>query len=207
METNLLYYGDNLDILRRYIPDESSILSTSIRRSTPNGTTTSFSKTRMAETRMLSSSPSRARVHWGPNAENVYAYLTEQTSNIPASLSSTTRIKGKAISLRRRLFSRKGGRDRRTIWLADLSTGNQGECRQMESFTFSAQESPLAGMGSQPSTHRGWWPAIRRAARRSHGFPRARSTRASSRNCYGRVANCRLVRCQALIYRLRQFES
>jgi hypothetical protein len=23
MQTNLLYYGDNLDILRRYIPDES----------------------------------------------------------------------------------------------------------------------------------------------------------------------------------------
>jgi len=23
MDTNLLYYGDNLDILRRYIPDES----------------------------------------------------------------------------------------------------------------------------------------------------------------------------------------
>jgi site-specific DNA-methyltransferase (adenine-specific) len=23
METNVLYYGDNLDILRKYIPDES----------------------------------------------------------------------------------------------------------------------------------------------------------------------------------------
>jgi len=41
---NLLYYGDNLDILRRYLSDETVDLFTWTRLSTPMQHTTSFSR-------------------------------------------------------------------------------------------------------------------------------------------------------------------
>ncbi len=45
---NTLYYGDNLNILREYIADESVDLSTSTRSSIPTATTTFCSKTKAA---------------------------------------------------------------------------------------------------------------------------------------------------------------
>ena len=39
LATNVLYYGDNLDILRRYLPDVAVDLITSSRPSTPTATT------------------------------------------------------------------------------------------------------------------------------------------------------------------------
>ena len=59
LATNVLYYGDNLDILRRYLPDASVDLISLDPRSTRTATPTSSSATSPATRPMPSSSPSR----------------------------------------------------------------------------------------------------------------------------------------------------
>ncbi len=76
MDTNVLYYGDNLDILRRYIPDESVDLvyldppfnsdrAYNVIFKNEAGTNTDAQLVAFEDT-----------WHWGPTAEKVYAYLT-----------------------------------------------------------------------------------------------------------------------------------
>ena len=59
--TNLLYYGDNLDILRRYVKDESVDLIYLDPPSTRIRATTCCSKNVAAECPMLKFTPSKIR--------------------------------------------------------------------------------------------------------------------------------------------------
>ena len=76
METNLLYYGDNLDILRRYIPDESVDL---VYLDPPFNSQRDYNVIFKNEAGRNTDAQLVAfedTWHWGPNAERVYAYLT-----------------------------------------------------------------------------------------------------------------------------------
>lgn len=76
MDTNVLYYGDNLDILRRYIPDESVDL---VYLDPPFNSDRNYNVIfkneagRNTDAQLLAFEDAW---HWGPNAEKVYAYLT-----------------------------------------------------------------------------------------------------------------------------------
>lgn len=76
MKTNLLYYGDNLDILRRFIPDESVDL---IYLDPPFNSQRDYNVIfkdeagRKSDAQMLAFEDTW---HWGPDAERVYEYLT-----------------------------------------------------------------------------------------------------------------------------------
>lgn len=96
METNVLYYGDNLDILRRYIPDESVDL---IYLDPPFNSQRSYNVIFKDESGRKSDAQLLAfedTWHWGPSAEATYAYLTntarhqgripEQVSTLVAAL-------------------------------------------------------------------------------------------------------------------------
>lgn len=81
LETNLLYYGDNLEILRKYIPDESVDL---IYLDPPFNSQRDYNVIFKNE----AGSKSDAQLiafedtwHWGPNAETTYAYLTNSARN------------------------------------------------------------------------------------------------------------------------------
>ena len=76
MKTNVLYYGDNLDILRRYLPDGSVDL---VYLDPPFSSNRSYSVIFKDE----SGNKSDAQItafddtwHWGPDAERQYLYLT-----------------------------------------------------------------------------------------------------------------------------------
>ena len=76
LATNVLYYGDNLDILRRYLPDASIDL---IYLDPPFNSNRDYNVIFKDE----SGSKSDAQLlafedtwHWGPSAESTYAYLT-----------------------------------------------------------------------------------------------------------------------------------
>lgn len=76
LETNLLYYGDNLDILRRYIPDESVDL---VYLDPPFNSDRAYNVIFKNEAGRNTDAQLVAfedTWHWGPNAEKVYAYLT-----------------------------------------------------------------------------------------------------------------------------------
>ena len=81
LETNLLYYGDNLDILRRYIPDESIDL---IYLDPPFNSDRNYNVIfkneagRQSDAQLLAFEDTW---HWGPDAEKVYAYLTNSARN------------------------------------------------------------------------------------------------------------------------------
>src|SRR5260370_37290500 len=77
METNVLYYGDNLDILRRYIPNESVDL---VYLDPPFNSDRAYNVSFKHESGRNTDAQLVAfedTWHWGPNAENVYAYLTD----------------------------------------------------------------------------------------------------------------------------------
>ncbi|HUY09571.1 MAG TPA: DNA methyltransferase [Candidatus Dormibacteraeota bacterium] len=77
IETNLLYYGDNLDILRRYIPDESVDL---VYLDPPFNSDRNYNVIFKDESGRKSDAQLLAfedTWHWGPSAEATYAYLTE----------------------------------------------------------------------------------------------------------------------------------
>src|SRR5437660_9254563 len=81
MDTNVLYYGDNLDILRRYIPDESIDLvyldppfnsqrDYNIIFKDESGNTTDAQLVAFEDT-----------WQWGPAADRIYDYLTNTSQN------------------------------------------------------------------------------------------------------------------------------
>jgi len=77
MKTNVLYYGDNLDILRRYIPDESVDL---VYLDPPFNSDRNYNVIFKDESGRKSDAQLLAfedTWHWGPSAEATYAYLTE----------------------------------------------------------------------------------------------------------------------------------
>jgi len=79
MDTNVLYYGDNLDILRRYIPDESVDL---IYLDPPFNSDRAYNvifKNEAGNNTDAQLVAFEDTWHWGPNAEKVYAYLTNTT--------------------------------------------------------------------------------------------------------------------------------
>ena len=76
LATNVLYYGDNLDILRRYLPDASVDL---IYLDPPFNSNRDYNVIFRDE----SGNPTDAQLlafedtwHWGPSAEETYRYLT-----------------------------------------------------------------------------------------------------------------------------------
>lgn len=91
METNRLYYGDNLEILQRYIPDESVDL---VYLDPPFNSNRSYSAIFADESGRKSDAQIGAfedSWHWGPTAEHHYAYLTNSTlhqGKVPAAASS-----------------------------------------------------------------------------------------------------------------------
>jgi site-specific DNA-methyltransferase (adenine-specific) len=79
MDTNVLYYGDNLDILRRYIPDESVDL---VYLDPPFNSQRDYNVIFKNEAGRNTDAQLVAfedTWHWGPNAEATYAYLTNST--------------------------------------------------------------------------------------------------------------------------------
>jgi hypothetical protein len=60
MDTNVLSYGDNFDILRRYLPDAAVDLVSLDPPTATDAQLLAFEDT----------------WHWGPSAEATYAYLT-----------------------------------------------------------------------------------------------------------------------------------
>lgn len=76
MKTNVLYYGDNLDILRRYVPDGSVDL---VYLDPPFNSQRDYNVIFRDESGNRSDAQLVAfedTWHWGPDAEQVYAYLT-----------------------------------------------------------------------------------------------------------------------------------
>ncbi len=76
MKTNVLYYGDNLGILRRFIPDESVDL---IYLDPPFNSNASYSVIFKDESGRGSDAQMTAfddTWHWGPDPERQYLYLT-----------------------------------------------------------------------------------------------------------------------------------
>jgi len=76
MQTNVLYYGDNLDILRRYVPDASVDL---IYLDPPFNSNRDYNVIFRDESGNRSDAQLLAfedTWHWGPSAESTYRYLT-----------------------------------------------------------------------------------------------------------------------------------
>jgi DNA modification methylase len=76
MQTNVLYYGDNLDILRRYLPDASVDL---IYLDPPFNSNRDYNVIFRDESGNRSDAQLLAfedTWHWGPSAEHTYRYLT-----------------------------------------------------------------------------------------------------------------------------------
>jgi site-specific DNA-methyltransferase (adenine-specific) len=91
METNLLYYGDNLDILPRYIPEESVDL---VYLDPPFNSERNYNVIFKNEAGNSTDAQLLAfedTWHWGPNAEGIYAYLTNTAKHqgaVPSSVST-----------------------------------------------------------------------------------------------------------------------
>jgi site-specific DNA-methyltransferase (adenine-specific) len=76
VQTNVLYYGDNLDILRRFIPDESVDL---VYLDPPFNSNRDYNVIFKDESGRKSDAQLLAfedTWHWGPSAEETYRYLT-----------------------------------------------------------------------------------------------------------------------------------
>src|ERR1035437_4506501 len=91
MQTNVLYYGDNLDILRRYIPDASVDL---VYLDPPFNSNRAYNvifkdeSGNSADAQLLAFEDTW---HWGHDAEAKYAYLTNTARNggrVPATVST-----------------------------------------------------------------------------------------------------------------------
>ena len=91
MQTNVLYYGDNLDILRRYIADESVDL---VYLDPPFNSNRDYNVIFKDESGRKSDAQLLAfedTWHWGPDAEGQYAYLTNTARNqgrVPSTVST-----------------------------------------------------------------------------------------------------------------------
>ena len=91
MQTNVLYYGDNLDILRRYIPDQSVDL---VYLDPPFNSNRAYNVIFKDESGNNTDAQLLAfedTWHWGPDAEAQYAYLTNTASNqgrVPSTVST-----------------------------------------------------------------------------------------------------------------------
>jgi DNA modification methylase len=91
VQTNVLYYGDNLDILRRYIPDESVDL---IYLDPPFNSNRDYNVIFKDESGNNTDAQLLAfedTWHWGPDAEAQYAYLTITAHNqgrVPSTVST-----------------------------------------------------------------------------------------------------------------------
>jgi site-specific DNA-methyltransferase (adenine-specific) len=91
VQTNVLYYGDNLDILRRYIPDESVDL---VYLDPPFNSNRDYNVIFKDESGRKSDAQLLAfedTWHWGPDAEAQYAYLTNTARNqgrVPSTVST-----------------------------------------------------------------------------------------------------------------------
>jgi site-specific DNA-methyltransferase (adenine-specific) len=91
MKTNILYYGDNLDILRRYIPDESVDL---VYLDPPFNSQRDYNVIFKDESGRNTDAQLVAfedTWHWGPDAESVYEYLTNTARHegrVPDSVST-----------------------------------------------------------------------------------------------------------------------
>jgi site-specific DNA-methyltransferase (adenine-specific) len=90
MKTNVLYYGDNLDILRRYVPDESIDL---VYLDPPFNSNRDYNVIFRDESGRKSDAQLLAfedTWHWGPAAEETYAFLTNSSlhgGHVPSSVS------------------------------------------------------------------------------------------------------------------------
>ena len=76
IQTNLLYYGDNLDILRRYLPDAAVDL---VYLDPPFNSNRDYNVIFRDESGNATDAQLLAfedTWHWGPSAEATYAYLT-----------------------------------------------------------------------------------------------------------------------------------
>jgi site-specific DNA-methyltransferase (adenine-specific) len=76
MQTNVLYYGDNLDILRRYLPDAAVDL---VYLDPPFNSNRDYNVIFRDESGNATDAQLLAfedTWHWGPSAEATYAYLT-----------------------------------------------------------------------------------------------------------------------------------
>jgi site-specific DNA-methyltransferase (adenine-specific) len=91
MQTNALYYGDNLSILRRYVPDESVDL---IYLDPPFNSNRNFNvifrdeSGRQSDAQLLAFEDTW---HWGPSTERTYAFLTNtmrHEGRVPSTVSS-----------------------------------------------------------------------------------------------------------------------
>ena len=91
MDTNVLYYGDNLGILRKYIPDASVDL---VYLDPPFNSNRAYSVIFKDESGNNFDAQQVAfddSWHWGPNAEAMYAYLTNTAKHegrIPSQVST-----------------------------------------------------------------------------------------------------------------------
>jgi len=91
VQTNVLYYGDNLDILRRYIPDASIDL---VYLDPPFNSNRDYNVIFKDESGRKSDAQLLAfedTWHWGPDAEAQYAYLTNTARNqgrVPSTVST-----------------------------------------------------------------------------------------------------------------------
>lgn len=91
MQTNVLYYGDNLDILRRYVPDESVDL---VYLDPPFNSNRAYNVIFKDESGNSTDAQLLAfedTWHWGPTAEAQYAYLTNTNRNqgrVPSTVST-----------------------------------------------------------------------------------------------------------------------
>ncbi len=91
MQTNVLYYGDNLDILRRYLADESIDL---VYLDPPFNSNRAYNVIFRDESGNNTDAQLLAfedTWHWGPDAEAQYAYLTNTARNqgrVPSSVST-----------------------------------------------------------------------------------------------------------------------
>jgi site-specific DNA-methyltransferase (adenine-specific) len=91
VQTNVLYYGDNLDILRRYIPDASVDL---VYLDPPFNSNRDYNVIFKDESGRKSDAQLLAfedTWHWGPDAEAQYAYLTNTARNqgrVPSTVST-----------------------------------------------------------------------------------------------------------------------
>jgi site-specific DNA-methyltransferase (adenine-specific) len=91
VQTNVLYYGDNLDILRRYVADESVDL---VYLDPPFNSNRDYNVIFRDESGRKSDAQLLAfedTWHWGPDAESQYAFLTNTARNqgrVPSTVST-----------------------------------------------------------------------------------------------------------------------
>jgi site-specific DNA-methyltransferase (adenine-specific) len=91
VETNVLYYGDNLDILRRYVPDASVDL---VYLDPPFNSNRAYNIIFKDESGRSTDAQIKAfddTWHWGPGTEATYTYLTNtqrHQGRVPDSVSA-----------------------------------------------------------------------------------------------------------------------